>query len=88
MTRQKHDGGNPTSYVTKTFCDERFNRTLDKVEELKRLYLETSNDLKTEIRNMKDEKKEESHFWRNLLGTMFGGAIIALIAWIINNAHF
>jgi len=87
MARNKHDGDNP-GYVIKPFCDERFSRVSDKVEELKRLYLETSSDLKTEIRNMKDEKKEESHFLRNLLGTMFGGAVVALIAWIISNAHF
>ena len=87
MTRNKHDGDNP-GYVTKPFCDERFSRVSDKVEELKRLYLETSSDLKTEIRTMKDEKKEESHFLRNLLGTVFGGAVVALIAWIISNAHF
>jgi hypothetical protein len=87
MTRNKHDGDNP-GYVTKPFCDERSGRIMDKVEELKSVYLEKTEELKTEIRNMKDEKKEESHFLRNFLGTVLGGAIIALIAWIINNAHF
>lgn len=82
------------SVVTRGFCDERFQRSLDQIARLeqgildvKQVSIEKADELKIEIQNIKKEKEEESHFWRNLLGTIVGGGLVAFIAFLLGQAH-
>jgi hypothetical protein len=58
--------------VTQAFCDERFQRVSEKIES-------GFKTLSDKIDELKEAKKEESHFWRNVLGTILSGAAVALI---------
>jgi len=64
--------GNP-GFVTEKFCDERFGRIVDKLDEMKSLLQEIKND-----------KKKESHFIRNFAGTLIGGGLVAYFAWLLS----
>lgn len=95
MPKKKDNGGLSNSTVTRGFCDERFQRSLDQInnlkesiDEAKKTTVEKSEELKTEIQKLvsekKDEQKEQSHAWRNLLGTIIGGAVVALIGFLVS----
>ena len=58
--------------VTKAFCDERFQRVVDK--------LDTINQNVTELRQ---DKKESDHAYRNVILSIISGAVIATIAWVL-----
>jgi len=75
MGDSKDNPGNPDNpgFVTKDFCNERFGRVSDKLDEVKSL-----------IQTMKDEEKDDRHFWRNFLGTLVGGGIVACLAWLLS----
>jgi len=69
---KKHNSeGNPSrEYVTKTFCDERFQRVVDKLESIDK-----------KIDGFISEKKEESHALRNAIITLTVGALLALLGY-------
>jgi len=80
--------------VTRAFCDERFQRSMDminalkkQIEDVKQTTIDKTEELKTEIKTIKTKREEEaeekSHFWRNLLGTIVGGGIVALIGFAL-----
>ncbi len=96
---KKKNGGSANPVVTRAFCDERFQRSLDQinslkdsVDEAKQLTIDKSDELKKEVQSLKSEKeeerKEEKHFWRNLLGTVVGGGLVALMAFLLSRVHF
>lgn len=60
-------------YVTKDFCNERFERVSGMLGELKGI-----------LEDIKNDKKKESHFWRNFLGTIIGGGLVAYFAWLLS----
>lgn len=79
------ESSNPgRQYITRDFCDERFNRILDGNKNLVVKISEVKDLVKSLTTEIKEEKKEEKHFWRNLLGTVLGGGVVAIIAWILS----
>ncbi|MFQ6064227.1 MAG: hypothetical protein ACE5L6_02010 [Candidatus Bathyarchaeia archaeon] len=60
------------SYVTRQFCDERFDRIIDKLDVIDE-----------KIDGIKSERKEETRDWRALgfavLGSVTSGIIVAAI---------
>jgi len=99
LPKEKKNGGSSNSVVTRGFCDERFQRSLDQinsikdsVDEAKQLTIDKSDELKKEVQSLKsdkeEERKEEKHFWRNLLGTVVGGGLVALIGFLVSRLHF
>jgi hypothetical protein len=69
MNQSKDNPG----FVTEKFCNERFSRVSDKLDEVKGL-----------LQEIKEDKKEEGHFWRNFLGTVVGGGLVAFFAWLLS----
>ena len=63
---------NPAGYVTKTFCDERFQRVVDKLETIDK-----------KIDDLKSEKREESHALRNAILSLIVGAALALLGFAL-----
>jgi len=95
LVRDKNDGGSANPVVTRAFCDERFQRSLDQINSLKeaiadakKATVDKSEELKGEIQKLKADKEEESHFWRNFLGTIVGGALVAVIGFLVSRLHF
>ena len=95
MARNKKNGGSVNSVVSRGFCDERFQRSLDQInglkesiDEAKQATVDKSEELKKEIQKLKSDKEEESHFWRNFLGTIVGGGLVAFIGFLVSRLHF
>jgi len=81
---QCDDGENcPTrteAFVTRGFCDERFQRVLDKL-----IGIDTKiDDLKKARDTESKEKQEESHALRNTVLSMVAGGAIALLSWALS----
>lgn len=99
LVKDKKDGGSLNAVVTRAFCDERTQRGMDQInslkesiDEAKQATIDKSDELKKEIQSLKsdkeEERKEEKHFWRNLLGTVVGGGLVALIGFLVSRLHF
>ncbi len=77
MVDGESNPSNPGVFITEKFCNERFGRLLDKLDAI--------DDKLDKINN---DKKSESHFWRNFLGTLAGGGLVAYFAWLLSTfAH-
>jgi len=68
--KKKKHSDNPGKYVTQTFCDERFQRVVDKLTSIEK-----------KIDAFISEKKEESHALRNAILSLIVGALLALIGY-------
>jgi hypothetical protein len=92
MAKESKESKKDTNpYVSKAFCDERFQRVLDQfsnlqesMQDVKKTSIEKAEELKKAIKNIKAEEEETSHFWRNLAGTIVGGAIVAILAILLS----
>jgi len=69
---RKKSGLDPSKFVTRDFCDERFGRIMDKLDGI--------DDKITELTN---SRKESSRDWRNFVYTLVGGGIVAILTWIL-----
>lgn len=79
--RQKHQegiGGNGAPFVSEKFCNERSKNMLDKVE----TGFKTLGD---KIDELKADKKESGHFWRNFAGTVVGGIIVGVVVYVMQH---
>jgi len=85
-------GGNP--YVTLGFCNERFNRMMDKLgtmddklDVLNNMYKLDKKELKEERKEQREEHKEKGRdlrlFWLGIVGTGIGAAITYIITKIL-----
>ena len=95
LGKDKKNGGSANPVVSRAFCDERFQRSLDQInslkesiDEAKQATVDKSDELKEEIKKLKSDKEEESHFWRNFLGTIVGGGLVAVIGFLVSRLHF
>jgi len=71
--KKQHSGDNPgPEYVPRTFCDERFQRVVDKLTSIEK-----------KIDGFISEKKEESHTLRNAVVTLVIGAALALLGYAL-----
>jgi hypothetical protein len=67
-------------FVTRGFCDERFQRVLDKL-----IGIDTKiDDLKKARDAESKEKQEESHALRNTVLSVIAGGAIALLSWALS----
>jgi len=58
--------------VTRGFCDERFLRVSDKLDNISK-----------KLDEITSEKKEKDHAYRNVLLSIVSGAVIAAIGWLL-----
>jgi len=72
--KKKHNSNPGREYVTKTFCDERFQRVVEKLESI-------DKKIDDWINEKKSEKKERSHALRNAIIGLIVGALIALLSY-------
>jgi len=73
LKKKKHGSSdNPGKYVTQTFCDERFQRVVDKLTSIEK-----------KIDGFISEKKEESHAFRNAIVSLVIGAALALLGYVL-----
>jgi len=69
--KRRRGTDNPRSeYVTRSFCDERFSRFMDKLEAIDK-----------KIDELKEEKREESHALRNTVLALIVSAFITLLSY-------
>jgi len=82
--KKKHNVTNPgTEYVTKTFCDERFQRIAEKLDERDQRIAGKLETIDKKIDDLKKEKAEESHALRNGIISLVVGAVLALMAYAL-----
>lgn len=68
----KENPGNPLPFITEKFCDERFKRVIGKMDEVK-----------SAVDDLKKESNNNKNFWRNIIGSIIGGGLVACLAWIL-----
>jgi len=77
---EEHCPTRTETFVTRGFCDERFQRVLDKL-----IGIDTKiDDLKKARDTESEEKKEESHALRNTVLSVVAGGAIALLSWALS----
>jgi hypothetical protein len=64
----KKDENNP--YVTQGFCNERFNRVMDGISNINK-----------KLDEIRDERKETGHFWRNFIAGAVSGVILIAVGY-------
>jgi hypothetical protein len=60
-------------YVTQGFCNERFNRVMDGITAINK-----------KLDEIKEDRKESSHFWRNFIAGIASGLILVGIGYGIS----
>ena len=82
--KQSEEKNCPPALVTKEFCDERTKWTIEKIEQG---FKELGDKIEELKGDRKESKKEKNYFWYNLVGTVVGGSIVALIVFVLSLAH-
>lgn len=65
---------NPSKFVSRSFCDERFGRIGDKLDAIDR-----------KVEELRDAQRQRGRDWRSLAVSIASGSTVAVIAWILSN---
>jgi len=66
---------NPNSkYVTLTFCNERFNRIMDKLDAIDK-----------KVDELKNQRRQSGRDWKLALLSILSGSTVAAITWILSH---
>jgi hypothetical protein len=68
------DGNGEPQYVTLEFCNECFNRMMDKL-----------GDIDGKVTELRDIEKERAGDWKMFILSVLSGAIVALITWLLSH---
>jgi hypothetical protein len=74
MVKMSMGAKDEPQYVTLEFCNERFNRIMDKL-----------GDIDRKVTELRDIEKERARDWKMFILSVSSGAIVALITWLLSH---